>query len=62
MPKIISLSQLDLNGTYSYADYLNWKFEEAVELIKGKILPMAAPNRRHQSVSWELTVGVINYE
>jgi Uma2 family endonuclease len=48
------LSQLDLNGTYSYADYLTWKFEQAVELIKGKILPMAAPNTRHQQISWRI--------
>ena len=46
MDKIISLDQLDLvNGLYSYADYLTWKFEQTVELIKGKILPMAAPSR-----------------
>lgn len=29
MAVITSLSQLDLNETYSYADYLAWKFEEA---------------------------------
>ncbi len=37
MPKIIQLSQLDLNQTYSYADYLTWQFDDIVELIKGKI-------------------------
>jgi Uma2 family endonuclease len=51
MSVITSLSQLDLNGKYSYADYLTWKFEEAIELIKGKILPMSAPSRRHQAIS-----------
>lgn len=39
---------------YSYADYLKWKFEERVELIKGKIMKMTAPNRKHQDVSREL--------
>lgn len=58
MSEITSLSQLDLNGTYSYADYLTWKFEEALELIKGKIIPMSAPNRRHQKISWQLTVAI----
>jgi Uma2 family endonuclease len=58
MSEITSLSQLDLNGTYSYADYLTWKFEEALELIKGKIIPMSAPSRRHQKISWQLTVSI----
>ena len=47
MSKIINnINQLDLNGTYSYADYLLWQFKERVELIKGKIFEMSpAPNR-----------------
>jgi Uma2 family endonuclease len=61
MTVINSLSQLDLNGTYSYADYLNWKFEEAIELIRGKILPMAAPSRRHQIISREINGIFYNY-
>jgi Uma2 family endonuclease len=48
---ITSLDQLDPNGTYTYADYLLWQFEERVELLRGKIRQMAAPNRRHQVVS-----------
>lgn len=49
MTEITKLSQLDLNGTYSYADYLLWKFTERVELIKGKIFQMSpAPSRKHQ--------------
>ncbi|MDZ7877197.1 MAG: hypothetical protein U5L45_05980 [Saprospiraceae bacterium] len=47
MNKIDSLSQLDLNGTCIYADYLTWQFEQAVEIIKSKILPMAASSRKH---------------
>jgi Uma2 family endonuclease len=61
MSEITSLSQLDLNGTYSYADYLTWKFEEALELIKGKIIPMSAPSRRHQVISRELNGLFYNY-
>lgn len=56
MAAITSLSQLDPNGSYTYADYLSWKFEQALEVIKGKILPMAAPSRTHQKLSWRLTV------
>jgi Uma2 family endonuclease len=56
MNQIVSLSQLDVvNGVYSYADYLTWKFEQTVELIKGKIVKMAAPSRRHQAISREFT-------
>ncbi|MBK9458378.1 MAG: hypothetical protein IPN94_02810 [Sphingobacteriales bacterium] len=35
---ITHLSQLNPNGIYSYADYLSWKFDEMVELIKGKLI------------------------
>ncbi len=59
MENIVSLSQLDVvNGVYTYADYLTWKFEQTVELIKGKIMPMAAPSRRHQGISMVLSVMV----
>lgn len=52
MKPITDLSQLDLNATYSYADYLQWRLSVAVELIKGKVLKMSpAPNVRHQRIS-----------
>ena len=45
MHKITQLSQLDLDKSYSYADYITWQFNEAIELIKGKITLMSpAPN------------------
>lgn len=44
----------DSSLEYSYADYLKWKFEERVELIKGRIMKMTAPNRKHQDVSREM--------
>ncbi len=59
MTKITELSQLDMNGTYSYADYLTWRLEESVELIKGKIMAMSpAPNRQHQSISGNLFLSL----
>lgn len=62
MAVITDLSQLDLNKTYSYADYLTWQFDEMVELIKGKIVQMApAPNVRHQSISSDLGRVLLNY-
>lgn len=51
---ITSLDQLDLNGTYTYADYLLWQFSERVELLRGKIFKMAAPSRKHQSINGNL--------
>ena len=55
MKKITDISQLDPNGVYTYADYLTWQFEQTVELIKGKLLKMAAPNRKHQDISFQLS-------
>lgn len=53
---ITDIKQLDLKGSYTYADYLLWEFKERVELIKGKIFKMSpAPSRSHQEVSRELT-------
>ena len=61
MAAITQLSQLDLNGIYSYADYLTWKFEERLELIKGKIMLMAAPNVQHQRYSKRLALDIGNF-
>ncbi len=52
---ITSLSQLDPNKQYSYADYLTWKFEERVELLRGFIAKMAAPSSKHQAISMNLS-------
>jgi Uma2 family endonuclease len=58
----MKLSDLDLKKQYSYADYMGWKLEETVELIKGYIFPMApAPNLSHQRVSMRLTKTFLNY-
>ena len=62
MAKITQLSQLDLNQTYSYADYLTWQFKETVELIKGKIMLMSpAPNVVHQRVSMNFSGSLFNF-
>ncbi|MBK7634475.1 MAG: Uma2 family endonuclease [Saprospiraceae bacterium] len=59
---INDINQLDLNKTYSYADYLLWRFEERVELIKGKILKMSpAPSRKHQGISSTIHILLGNY-
>jgi Uma2 family endonuclease len=59
---ITSLSQLDLDGTYSYADYLKWRLKESVELIRGKIFKMSpAPSVKHQEISRQLCKELFNY-
>lgn len=59
---ITSIDQLDLNKTYSYADYLKWQFDECVELIRGKIVRMSpAPSSYHQTVSLNLSLVLGNY-
>ena len=57
MSKIITdIDQLDLEGSYTYADYLLWQFQERVELIRGKIFKMSpAPSSSHQDYSMNLT-------
>ena len=59
---ITNIKQLDLKGSYTYSDYLLWRFKERVELIKGKIFKMSpAPGSFHQEVSFELSGILYNY-
>jgi len=48
---ITDINQLDQNGYYTYGDYLLWQFKERVELFRGKLRKMAAPNVRHQRIA-----------
>ncbi|MBS1526696.1 MAG: Uma2 family endonuclease [Bacteroidetes bacterium] len=58
----MQLSDLDFSKTYSYADYLQWTFEERLELIKGKIFRMTpAPNLYHQELSAVIHGELYNY-
>ncbi|RYE30011.1 MAG: Uma2 family endonuclease [Sphingobacteriaceae bacterium] len=57
--EIMRLSDLDLSKTYTYADYLQWKFDERIELIKGKIFKMSpAPSSAHQRTSRIILVAL----
>lgn len=59
---ITDISQLDPNGTYTYADYLKWQFDDSVELIKGKLYRMSpAPKRKHQDASVNLEFALLTY-
>ncbi len=53
--EIMKLSDLDLSKTYTYADYLQWKFKERLELIKGRVFKMSpAPSSYHQDIAGNL--------
>ena len=59
---ITNINQLDpINGLYTYAEYLLWKFEERVELLKGKLFKMSAPSINHQRVWRKLSTKIDNY-
>ena len=62
LPLITSLSQLDPKQLYTYADYLSWRFQERVELIRGRLMPMSpSPNTLHQSISRELSLPLFTF-
>ena len=51
----MKLANLDFSQTYTYADYLNWDFDERVELIKGKIFELSpAPAASHQIIAGKM--------
>ena len=56
---ITDINQLDFNKQYTYADYLTWKFDERVELIRGWIKRMSpSPLKKHQLISMELSIQI----
>lgn len=61
IPEIWEFKEIDLSGSYTYANYLKWMFQERLELIKGKIFEMSAPATFHQEVSRELFAALYIY-
>ena len=58
----MKVKEPDLSGSYTYADYLTWQWDEMAELIKGKIYKMSpAPGSLHQIVSGEIFRQVANF-
>ncbi|TCC89311.1 Uma2 family endonuclease [Pedobacter frigiditerrae] len=53
-PIISNVNEIDYSATYSYANYMRFTFDERMEIIKGHIFKMSAPNRYHQK-----TFGII---
>ena len=62
MEPYTNFSDLDLSKSYTYADYLLFKFKERLEIIKGKVYAMSpAPNVVHQRAATRLTGIFYNY-
>lgn len=58
---VTSLNELDRNAHYTYADCILWQFQERVELLKGRLFPMAAPNVKHQRISSNLPLKLASH-
>ena len=59
---ITDINQLDFTKQYTYADYLTWRFDERVELIRGWISRMSpAPLVSHQRISLRLSFQIAGY-
>ncbi len=59
--KVLAFEDIDLSLTYSYANYLNWFFDDRVELIKGRVFKMSGPARMHQQVSIHISSLFFNF-
>lgn len=57
---ITDISQLDPNGTYTYADYLKWQFEEWIELLSGQYRVFNTPGKSplHQRIKQAIGLQV----
>lgn len=51
----------DPSLSYTYADYIEWKFKERLELLRGKIFKMGTPNTLHQVIGGKLYNELYNY-
>lgn len=58
----MDVKEPDLSGSYTYADYMTWEWEQRAELILGKIFKMSpAPSSGHQRILGNLYVPIWNY-
>lgn len=58
----MDIKEPDLSGTYTYADYVTWEWDQLAELIHGKIFKMSpAPSSNHQRISGNLFAPIWNY-
>lgn len=55
-----AVEEPDQSASYTYADYLKWKFEERLELFRGRIYKLAAPGTKHQQIAGNFFYQVKN--
>lgn len=49
---VTDINTLDLNQSFTFADYLTWQIKERLELIKGRVFKMTpAPAMKHQKIA-----------
>ena len=53
-----NVEEPDPSMTYTYADYLKWQFEERLELFRGRIFKLSAPDTKHQDLSRNILVPI----
>jgi Uma2 family endonuclease len=59
--ELTQVEEPDPSLTYTYADYLKWNFEERLELFRGRIYKLSAPNTKHQVIAGDIFVAVKNF-
>jgi Uma2 family endonuclease len=59
--EFMKVEEPDPSFSYTYADYLKWKFEERLELFRGKIYKLSAPNTKHQEVSGRISYEIFHF-
>ena len=57
----LKVEEPDPSISYTYADYLQWQFEERLELFRGRIIKLSAPNTKHQQISRNLFVPIVTF-
>lgn len=57
----MKVEEPDPSISYTYADYLQWHFEERLELFRGRIFKLSSPNTKHQVIAGNLFVTAKNY-
>ena len=51
----------DPSAIYTYADYLKWQFEERLELFRGKIFKLSAPDTKHQVILTNILASIATF-
>jgi len=52
----LRVDDIDLNGRYTYADYLTWECPERYELYNGEAFMMSSPTVIHQGIVRDLLI------